>query len=246
MEWRERDGVRWMEAELAGARAAFSTRRGGVSAGPYESLNLGLLTGDEESRVLENRRRLAGALGRDPAGFLLGHQVHGDTLLRRDSAPDPNPYVDPSVRPGESDAQLTRASHLTPLVQVADCLPVAVAGEAGVAMLHCGWRGLAAGLIERGVAATGATVAAVGPGIGPCCYEVGPEVRSRFAELGEGVVRGDRLDLRGVARTQLERAGVLSIDASELCTQCHPELFFSYRRDGEACGRQAGAVWSVA
>jgi copper oxidase (laccase) domain-containing protein len=110
-------------------------------------------------------------------------------------------------------------------------------------MLHCGWRGLAAGIVARGAASVSADVAAIGPGIGPCCYEVGPEVLEQFAELGEGIADGRMLDLAEVARRQLREAGVEEVESSDLCTSCEPELFFSHRRDGKRSGRQGGLVW---
>ena len=128
-------------------------------------------------------------------------------------------------------------------MQVADCLPVAIAGERGVAMLHCGWRGLAGGIVARGVDEVGATAAAIGPGIGPCCYEVGDEVLERFAGLGDGVAAGRMLDLPEVARRLLAAAGIDAVESSGLCTSCDPELFFSHRRDAGRTGRQAGLVW---
>lgn len=243
MELEHAEGTRWLSARLPGARAAFTTRVGGVSEGPYASLNLGLLTGDRPDAVLANRTRVAAALGRDPGGIVFGHQVHEAEILERESAPRPNPYLDASLRAPESDGQATASEELTPLVQVADCLPVALAGERGVAMLHCGWRGLAGGIVERGVRAVGASAAAIGPGIGPCCYEVGDEVIERFGELGGGAVRGRTLDLVAVARRLLERAGVLEIESSDLCTSCERDLFFSHRRDDGVTGRQAGMVW---
>jgi len=243
MEWRERDGVRWLEAGLPGARAAFSARAGGVSERPYESLNLGILTGDEHDAVRENRRRLAGALGIDAEGVLMGLQVHGAELERRELAPEPSPYAEPSGRTlTEADAQATATGSLAPLVLVADCLPIALAGRRGVAMLHGGWRGLAAGIVELGVAEIAASAAAIGPGIGPCCYEVGDEVLTAFDDLGDGIAAGRMLDLPEVARRLLERAGITSVELAELCTSCNPELFFSHRRDGERTGRQAGVV----
>jgi polyphenol oxidase len=129
-------------------------------------------------------------------------------------------------------------------VLVADCLPVALAGEHSVGMLHCGWRGLAAGIVERGVGAAAATDAVIGPGIGPCCYEVGEEVLRAFEPLGAGLADGAMLDLRAVCARLLERAGVERIEVSDLCTSCNPDLFFSHRRDGEHTGRQAGLAWA--
>jgi YfiH family protein len=242
MEWNERDGVRWLEARLPGTVAAFSTRSGGTSRGAHESLNVGLLTGDRPDDVRENRRRLAAALDREPHGILFGRQVHAADVERRQSPPTPNPWLAEAV-PSSADGQATASPELTPLVQVADCLPIALAGTGGVAMLHGGWRGLAAGIVDRGVEAVGARAAAIGPAIGPCCYEVGQEVSEAFAPLGEGLGDGRMLDLTEVARRLLARAGVESIEAAGLCTSCERELFFSHRRDGGQTGRQAGAAW---
>ncbi len=243
MRWRDEDGVRWLEAELPGARAAFSTRVGGVSDAPYDSLNLAVLTGDRREDVRENRHRLAGAIGVDPERVLIGRQVHGADIAHHDAAPRPSAFADPGPELPEVDGQVTAVPGLAPLVMVADCLPVAMAGEKGVAMLHCGWRGLAAGILARGAAEIEASAAAVGPGIGPCHFEVGEEVLDAFAPLGEGIADGRMLDLRVVARRLLERAGVGEVEVSELCTSCEPELFYSHRRDGGDTGRQAGVVW---
>jgi polyphenol oxidase len=242
MEWRERDGVRWLEADLPGARAAFSTRLGGVSEGPYEALNVAVKTGDDPDRVRENRHRLAAALGRNPADVVMGRQVHGAELRWHDHRQEPRVYADVVKSPEEVDAHATAEPGLAPLVMVADCLPIAISGPAGVAMVHGGWRGLAGGIVATATERVRAEVAAVGPGIGPCCYEVGEEVLAEFADL-QGVAVGRMLDLTAVATRLLERAGVNEIDASGLCTSCNPELLFSHRRDGERTGRQAGLVW---
>ena len=242
MEWRDQDAVRWLEAELPGARAAFSTRIGGVSDAPYKALNVAILTGDEPERVGENRRRLAESTGREPAGVVMGRQVHGSLLRRHDEPQEPRVYSGVVKSPDEVDAQATSNRDLTPLVMVADCLPVAMVGPGGVAMAHCGWRGLAGGIVAETASAVDAEAAAIGPGIGPCCYEVGEEVLSAFDDL-DGVARVRMLDLTAVATTLLERAGVTEVESSGLCTSCNPELFYSHRRDGERTGRQAGLVW---
>ena len=145
-------------------------------------------------------------------------------------------------QPDEVDAHATSEPGLTPLVMVADCLPVALTGPGGVAIAHCGWRGLASGVVAEAAGAVQAEAAAIGPGIGPCCYEVGEEVLSEFDGM-EGVARGRMLDLTAVAQRLLEQAGVDAVESSGLCTSCNPELFFSHRRDGERTGRQAGLAW---
>jgi polyphenol oxidase len=244
MEWRDRDGVRWLEAELPGARAAFSTRVGGVSEAAYTALNVAILTGDDPDRVRENRRRLATALDREPEKVVMGRQVHGAALKRHQAPQEPRVYADAVRSPDEVDAHATADLDLTPLVMVADCLPMALAGPGGVAMVHCGWRGLAGGIVAESVRAIDASAAAIGPGIGPCCYEVGEEVLSRFAPL-DGVATGRMLDLTAVATRLLAEAGVEQVEPSGLCTSCNHELFFSHRRDGKRTGRQAGLVWRI-
>jgi polyphenol oxidase len=245
MEWRENADLRWLEAELRGATAAFSSRAGGVSEAPFDALNLGILTGDDRDVVVLNRTILATTLGLSPDRILMGRQVHGSDLLGHTSAQHPSPYAHPGNPLPEVDGHFTANPGLAPLVLVADCLPVALSGPDGVAMLHCGWRGLADGIVARGAQSVAAEAAAIGPGIGACCYEVGPEVLERFADLGEGIADGRMLDLAEVARRQLRAAGVEPIESAGLCTSCEPELFFSHRRDGERSGRQGGIVWQA-
>lgn len=214
---------------LPGARVTFSTRRGGVSEGPFESLNLGLLTEDEPERVMENRRRLADETG--VGHMALGHQVHGTELRTWTDRP-------PTGDLPEVDGHLTDATGVGLMVQVADCLPVALARGGRVAMLHCGWRGLGGSIIARALDRfEQPPAAAVGPGIGRCCYEVGEEVLEVFGRSGEG-----RLDLRALAHSQLEQGGVTEVLDVDVCTSCHPELFFSHRRDQGVTGRQAGVI----
>lgn len=246
MKWRERNGVRWLEAGLPGARAAFSTRLGGVSPPPFDALNLGLLTGDLAESVAANRDRLAAALGLAPERVVIGRQVHGAGLARHTGPQSPAPFVAAGAAdPPEVDGHISpREADLALLVFVADCLPIAVAGERGIAMLHGGWRPLAAGIVEAGLEELGARAAAIGPGIGPCCFEVGPEVSEAFAPLGEGISSGRMLDLPEVARRLLHRAGVEEVEIAGHCTCCEPELFFSHRGQGPDTGRQAGLIWA--
>jgi polyphenol oxidase len=251
MEWRERNGVRWLEADLGeGGRAAFSTRLGGVSEPPFDSLNLGILTDDEFASVNENRQRLAQGLGKEPGEVVFALQVHGTDLIDHRPGPRFRGSFDKSAatkEPGnglpEADGQLIAAPGLAPLVFVADCLPVALRGPGGVAMVHAGWRGLLGGILTSAAAAVAATDAALGPGIGPCCYEVGEEVLGAFAGLGDSVAAGRMLDLPVVARRLLRAAGVARIESAGLCTSCERELFFSHRRDKGRTGRQAGLAW---
>jgi YfiH family protein len=144
----------------------------------------------------------------------------------------------------EADGHATASPSLAPTVLTADCLPIALAADGAVAMLHAGWRGLAAGVIDEGVSALrevggqGPITAAIGPGAGPCCYEVGEEVLRVFD------ARGPNLDLKAIARARLEQAGVAEVHDVGLCTMCSaPELFFSHRRDHGVTGRQAGIAW---
>jgi len=245
MEWRETDGVRWLSASLPGAEVAFSARRGGVSRAPFESLNLGLLTDDEPDSVRENRRRLSAAVDLDPERVVIGRQVHGARIARHEGPQEPAPWAQPGADPPEVDGHVVAASGVAGLVFVADCLPIALSGPGGVAIVHGGWRGLAAGIVGAAARSIGARDAAIGPGIGACCYEVGDEVLVAFAPLGDGLAQGRMLDLAAVARRLLERAGVERIQSTQLCTSCNPDLFFSHRRDGPATGRQAGLIWGA-
>jgi YfiH family protein len=243
MEWREAEGTRWLEATMPGATAAFSTRVGGVSEPPFDGLNLGVFTGDEQGAVVENRHRLAAALGFPSERVAIGRQVHGAELSTHGGPQAPSPFAEPGSAIAEVDGHVTAESDLALLVFVADCVPVALSGPGGVAMLHCGWRGLAAGIIERGAVAVGATDAVIGPSIGPCCYEVGEGVLDAFASLGDGIASGAMLDLPEATRHLLREAGVERVEAAGLCTSCESDLFFSHRRDEGRTGRQAGLIW---
>jgi YfiH family protein len=222
-----------IEVELTAAAVRFSGRAEG---------NLGLTFGEPSGAVVANRAALLAALR--IGGVAVTRQVHGTTLVAVSDAPAG--YLVSAV---EADGQLSGRRGVALAVHVADCLPVAIAGAGGVAMLHCGWRGLAGGIIAEAVAALraldvpgGRLEAAIGPGAGGCCYEAGPEVHDAFA--GYGASRGRLLDLPAVARAQLHAAGVAEIQDVAECTICAgPERFFSHRRDGESAGRQAGVAW---
>jgi YfiH family protein len=221
------------EVALPGAQALFSTRLGGVSAGPYESLNLGILTEDDPGRVTENRSRLAARAGLAPEAVAMGRQVHGTGIKEWGTGGEELEEV---------DGHTTARENIGLLILVADCLPVALAAPGRIAMLHCGWRGLAGGIVERALATFDEPpAAALGPCIGRCCYEVGPEVLNAFADI-DGVARGRMLDLRLVAQRKLEAHGVADLHHVEVCTSCNPDLLFSHRRDHGVTGRQCGIV----
>lgn len=218
----------------------FSTRVGGVSEGPYESLNLGRMTGDDVERVDENRRRLCAEIGSEPERLALNRQVHS-TLVHRAVA---------GARGEPGDGLWTDEPDVPVLAMTADCLPIALARTNGaqpaVAVLHVGWRGLLAGIVEAGVRTIGEARACIGPAIGPCCYEVGPEVAEPFASAyGADVLRGRNLDLPTAAERALGGAGVDRVERIDLCTACNPELFFSHRRTGKPRGVQ-GVIARVA
>lgn len=223
----------------------FTTRDGGTSLGPFASLNLGGAVGDDPARVAENWRRLAGATG---LAFARVRQVHGARVVDAEH---------PSAPVEEADAVVSRRPGLAAAVSVADCVPILIADPDGgrVAAVHAGWRGtvarIAAAAVERLVEAGAARdrlLAAIGPSIGPCCYEVSPDLAARFrAELGEEVVREGptpHLDLWEANAAVLRAAGVAAprVERLGLCTSCDAGRFFSHRRDAGKTGRQAAFI----
>ena len=213
---------------------AFTTRRGGVSEGPYRSLNLGFLTRDDRANVEENRRRLYAAVGADAARVSWPRQVHGSRVVRANG------------RPEDADGIWTNEPGRAVTVVTADCAPVALAaldGRPRVALAHVGWRGLLAGILPAAVAAVGPQVAAaIGPAIGRCCYEVQEDVAAPIrAAFGRDLVRGGRLDLPTAVERALVAAGCVRVDRLDACTACDAERFFSHRRDRGVTGRQ-GAI----
>lgn len=223
-----------------GYEVAFSTRQGGVSEGPFESLNLGRLTEDEPVNVDENRRRLCAEIGADPERLAMNRQVHAATVHR----------AEPGARGRPGDGLWTDKPGLPMVKFTADCLPIALArrnGTPGLALLHAGRLGLLEGIIEAGVGVIGGRLAAViGPGIGPCCYEVGDDIADAYRErFGPDVIAGRNLDLWTAAERVLREAGVESVERLDHCTACDPQLFFSHRRDSGVTGRQ-GVIGYVA
>jgi YfiH family protein len=227
-----------LTVDLRGARALFTTRWGGVSTGPYSTLNLGRFTDDDSDAVQRNRVSLEQGLG---VRFAYGRQVHGARVIRLRAMP---------TKLVEADGQACAVPGIAPMVLTADCLPIAVAADGAVAMLHAGWRGLAAGIVSSGVAAvrelggSGPLSAAIGPGAGRCCYEAGEEVHAAFAGRARSVRHGRNLDLKAIAAGDLAAAGVSSVYDAEICTICGSE-FFSHRRDHGITGRQAGVAWLI-
>jgi polyphenol oxidase len=225
----------------------FSTRVGGVSEGPYESLNLGILTGDDPGQVVENRRLLAERVGIDPERTRMAWQQHG-AVVRKAS---PEGILTPGTQHDACDGWWSDEPGQGMMLVTADCLPVAIRRQNGapaLAVLHVGWRGLLEGIVENGIAAVGGkeTAAAIGPGIGPCCYEVGPDVAEPFeARFGREVSNDGKLDLWRATELALNEAGCGDVERTDLCTFCHPELFFSHRRDRGTTGRQ-GVIAAVA
>jgi YfiH family protein len=226
--------IRWEEHGYA---VAFTTRLGGVSGGAYESLNLTSGTGDQMALVDENRGIACDALDLDAERLAFNRQLHSPTVRQAHAG-----------RRGEpGDGLWSDEPGLPLLAMSADCLPIAIArrdGPRALAVLHAGWRGLAGGVIAAAVAALGpgGKAAMVGPAIGPCCYEVGDEVATLFdADL----TADRRLDLWSAAERALRTAGVDAVERVDLCTRCHPELFFSHRRSGNARGAQ-GVLGAVA
>ncbi|MBI5502504.1 MAG: peptidoglycan editing factor PgeF [Deltaproteobacteria bacterium] len=240
-------------------RWGFTTRHGGVSTGPYESLNLGWDVGDDPEHVRENHRLLAESLGYDPETLATVRQVHGHRVHVVRRAADGR-----TVRGQQGDAVVLVGGHAPPLaalVRTADCCPVLLASldRPAAAVLHCGWRSTVRGLVAQAVAclwrelgeAQPTLAAAIGPCIGPDAFEVGEEVAAAFAQkvsLDVVLRRPGRakphIDLQAAVRLLLIRAGIAPtrIAVFPRCTVSEPRDFFSFRRDGHDAGRQAGVL----
>jgi polyphenol oxidase len=211
-----------------GGEALFTARAEG---------NLSSVAGDGAQDAELARERLRRRIGAER--LVRGYQVHGTVVQRVQVLPDPE------ATRSEADGQATALSGAGVMVLTADCLPVALGSVSAVAMVHAGWRGLAAGVLQRGVdvlrglSGEEEIVAVIGPGAGACCYEVGPEVQAIF-----GAPQADerRIDLRAIARERLLAAAVTQVREVGACTICD-ERFFSHRREGARAGRQAGVAW---
>jgi len=230
-------------------RAAVTTRNGGVSLSPWNSLNLGVHVEDDPKHVAENRQRIITALelGSEPQWLT---QVHGIAVANLDQ---PNPLI-------EADAAMTTQVGPVCVAQTADCLPVLFAARDGaaVAAAHAGWRGLADGVLEATINAMSTRpdhlMAWLGPAIGPRAFEVGQDVIDAFTAHDPGAVAcfvsanqpgkwwGD---LYSLAKRRLQLAGVTAIYGGGECTYTDTERFFSFRRDGQRTGRMASLIWKT-
>lgn len=232
----------------ANVHALVTTRAGGVSTGPYASLNLGDHVGDELAAVTENRRLLRTHLPAEPVWL---RQVHGTYCCDAQVLSGAG-----NTMPPEADAALSRAPGVVCAVLTADCLPLLLCDEAGrvVAAAHAGWRGLAAGVIESTVGAMGVPrdrlLAWLGPAIGPQNFEVGGEVRAAFVahdpQAAAAFVSraGDKwlCNIYLLARQRLAALGVRRVTSADFCTVRDEARFYSYRRDG-VTGRMASLIW---
>lgn len=225
----------------------FTTRAGGVSAPPFDTLNLARNVSDSADAVVENHRRLADLLGFE-ALFEVS-QVHGRAVREL----EPHASAE-AVRAEEGDALVARSSGQAVAVRVADCVPLLLADprSGAVAAVHAGWRGVEARIAEAAIARLGAdpgiVLAAIGPHIRLGHFEVGPEVADRLEAVAHGVACADRtgdkphVDLSAILRAQLRALGVTQIDDVGGCTFADRARFFSFRRDGAASGRQVGVI----
>jgi YfiH family protein len=218
-----------VDARDAGVLVAFADRRGGISAPPYDSLNLAATVGDDPAVVRSNRAAVARAAGFAPEDLVLAKQVHGCGVLEAGA--------DDSGIIGEADVLVSREPGKVIGILTADCVPVILQGEGVVAIAHAGWRGLVGGAIHAAIERVGRVDKAwVGPSIHACCYEVGPEVIAAFREHGLPVADGSHVDPGRAAVAALHRAGVADVESTSDCTSCDAR-YFSFRRDG-VTGRQ--------
>ena len=214
-----------------GGRVLFTARSDG---------NMSSMSGELAHEGADMRERLRTRIG--ASRVARARQVHGGEVRRLRSAEQ---AADAAPLGLEADGHATAIRGVAVMVLAADCLPVALGSDAAVAIVHAGWRGLAAGVLEEGVMALrevggrGPIEAVIGPGAGACCYEVGPEVHDA---LGERRVERGFIDLREIAAARLQAAGVSRVTGVVACTICD-ERFFSHRREGERSGRQAGVAW---
>ncbi len=262
VEIRKSGKVHYLEPGLFAGRGisvqGFTTRHEGVSRPPYNSLNLGLSTLDSPHNVEGNRSILARAFGTQVEKLVTVTQVHGCDILLLDQ---PNPDFS-HFQKLECDGIVTNQPGIMIGVCVADCVPVLLLDPVHrvAAALHAGWKGTAEGIVRKGIEAMTAIfnsepshiLAAIGPAIGPCCYEVDEPVAAAFRTGGNdfdacAVSTGEgkwRLNLAEANRRQLLRAGIAeeNLETTPLCVSCEKDTFFSYRRDKGETGRQMGFI----
>ncbi len=262
--WTETRGLRFLvpSSDLDGAASIlFTTRTGGHSRDDYESLNLAFHVNDVPERVQMNRRALTNALGRRQQLPVVAEQVHGAHAARVGPLHAGTRWEQPERALSATDALVTSAPLLPLTILVADCAPVALVDPVRrvAGAIHAGWRGLTAGVVERTWELMEATwgcspddvLAWIGPSIGPCCYEVGPDVAREFPSrfLTAGVGDRSMLDLSGAVVDRLIGLGLSqsSVSRADQCTCCLSEHYFSYRRarrEGRLeTGRQAMLIW---
>lgn len=239
---------------VEGLTHAVFTRLGGVSQGPFSSLNVGHTVGDEARAVGENHRRIYASLGIDGGAVASPHQVHGNRVAAV-SAQDAGRVLE------NTDGLVTRTPGLALLLRFADCQPIVLYDPAqhAAGLIHAGWRGVAQGIVRRGVEAMAEAfgsrprdlLAGLGPAIGPCCYTVGHEVAAAMGyalpdwRSAMELVEGDRwrLDLSAANAQQLAAAGVRHVEQAQLCTACRNDEFFSHRAEDGRTGRFAAVVY---
>lgn len=239
-------------------RCAFTLRSGGMSVAPYDSLNVGAHVGDAAEAVAENRRRVRESL-RLPGEPVWLQQVHGIDVVDLDvldGSPGGGRAADSALGSIRADAAVTRVGQRVCVIQVADCMPVLFAARDGSAVgaAHAGWRGLAGGVLEQTIRASGVPAAGLiawmGPTISQKHFEVGDDVRTAFVTGDPGAAgafvtntRGRwQCDLYALARRRLEALGVTDVFGGDWCTHEDTARFFSFRRDGQ-CGRMAALIW---
>ncbi len=227
------------------SRHLFTSRAGGVSSGIWASLNLRRSCGDDPENVRENFRRVGEMIGCDRFVFL--SQQHTDRILHVDVSDAIRDVYQPLI---EADGLITSTPELALMVFSADCVPILMEGDGVVAAVHAGWRGTVKGIAAKAVREMGCPPegirAWIGPAIGPCCYQVGDEVRQAMRERlngeAEEFIIGDKADLKGFNRRLLEKAGVSSIEVSPICTMCRHEDYWSHRYTAGERGVQCGVI----
>lgn len=250
--WGNSDSIPWIDFKANGGGGAFSTRLGGASKSPYDTLNVGIFSKDDAGLVEQNLSSVLSSMGRDRSSLAFASQQHGSQVYELDDG-----WAQPEANDDapKADGLVSASTASTLMVVTADCIPMALVAPGAVAMVHCGWRGVADSFVGKSVAALAASAgrtdlsdvaAYLGPSIGRCCYEVDSEVAGSLGVLdGNDLYHNGMLDLAGVVARDLAVAGIKTsnIFSVGLCTNCWFGLFFSHRRSEGESGRQGGFVW---